>query len=122
MPSILQNHYVLAVHDLQINTAFLENLGFRVVNKPDGWTFVQKDNCMMMLGECKDAMPAAQLGDHSYFAYLRVDDVDAYYHDLQKNNIPTFDAPSTKPWMMREFALRMPEGHRLTIGQWMGDE
>lgn len=65
-------------------------------------------------------MPAAQLGDHSYFAYLQVDDVDAYYNEIKKNNIPTFDMPSTNPWMMREFALRLPEGYRLTVGQWMG--
>lgn len=120
MSVILQNHHVLAVHDLDVHAAFLEKIGFSVVNRPDGWVFLQKDNCMMMLGECKDATPANELGDHSYFAYLRVDDVDAYYNELKKNDVPTFDEPSTKPWMMREFAIRFPEGHRLTIGQWMG--
>lgn len=122
MSTILQNHYVLAVHDLDVHAAFLEKLGFSVVDRPDGWVFLQKDNCMMMFGECKDATVPAELGDHSYFAYLRVDDVDAYYNEIKKNNVPTFDEPSTKPWMMREFALRLPEGHRLTIGQWMGGE
>jgi catechol 2,3-dioxygenase-like lactoylglutathione lyase family enzyme len=119
MPSILQNHYVLAVHNLDTNAVFLEKLGFRVVNKPDGWIFLQKDNCMIMLGECKNATLASELGDHSYFAYLRVDDVDAYYRDIKKKHVSTFDEPSTKPWQMREFGLRLPEGHRLTIGQWM---
>jgi hypothetical protein len=29
-------------------------LGFRIVAEPDGWIFVAKDGCMIMLGECPD--------------------------------------------------------------------
>lgn len=121
MPSILQNHYVLAVHDLKKNAGFLEKLGFQLVESPEGWNFLQKDHCMIMLGECKDSTPPAELGDHNYFAYLRVDDVDAYYSDISKMGVACISSPITKPWQMREFALGLPEGHRLTIGQWMGD-
>lgn len=119
MSTILQNHYVLAVHNLSLNAEFLEKLGFKVVNKPDGWIFLQKDNCMIMLGECKDATPPAELGDHNYFAYLRVDDVDTYYAEVKENGLSTFNEPITKPWQMREFGLQLPEGHRITIGQWI---
>ena len=78
MPKILQNHYVLAVHDLRSSSAFFEDLGFKVISQPAGWVFVEKDNCMVMLGECRGALPPGKLGDHSYFGYLRVDDADDY--------------------------------------------
>jgi uncharacterized glyoxalase superfamily protein PhnB len=123
MPKILQNHYVLAVHDIkQAAGFFVANLGFRVTTEPLGWIFVEKDNCMIMLGECRDAMPASALGDHSYFAYLRVDDANHYYDELQGKGVEMSSPLADKPWGMREFGIRTPEGHRLMIGQWLGGE
>ena len=60
-----------------------------------------------MLGECRDALPAHELGDHSYFAYLRVDDVDAYYDELKSKRMK-LSALATEPWGMREFGVRTP--------------
>ncbi len=84
MAKILENRYVLAVHDLQQSSAFFELLGFKKVSEPQGWIFLRRDNCTVMLGECRDALHASKLGDHSYFGYLRVDNVDSYYHELQQ--------------------------------------
>jgi uncharacterized glyoxalase superfamily protein PhnB len=123
MPRILQNHYVLAVHDIRKSAGFfVENLDFKVTAEPPGWVFVEKDNCMIMLGECQDAIPAAELGDHSYFGYLRVDDADRYYDELKAKGVEMLSPISDKPWGMREFGLRTPEGHRMMIGQWIGGE
>lgn len=123
MTHILQNHYVLAVHDLKRSADFfVDNLGFEVTREPPGWIFVEKDNCMIMLGECGDAMPASELGDHSYFGYLRVDDATRYYNDLREKGVEILSPLSDKPWNMREFTVRTPEGHRLTIGQWIGSD
>jgi len=123
MPRILQNHYVLAVHDIKKSADFfVENLDFKVMAEPPGWVFVEKDNCMIMLGECQDAIPAKDLGDHSYFGYLRVDDADRYYDELKAKGVETLSPISDKPWGMREFGLSTPEGHRIMIGQWIGGE
>ena len=122
MPTILQNHYVLAVHDLRGSADFFGKLGFRVVLEPDGWIFVSRDNCTVMLGECRDSIPASKLGDHSYFAYLRVDDVDAFYREVRDAGVSVLSPLETRPWEMREFSVASPEGHRVTIGQWMGVE
>jgi len=123
MPRILQNHYVLAVHDLKKSAGFfVDNLGFEIVNEPPGWVFVKKDNCMIMLGECPDDARPGELGSHSYFGYLRVDDADGYYNDLKARGVETSSPISDKPWGMREFTMKTPEGHRLTIGQWIGDD
>ncbi len=123
MPRILQNHYVLAVHDLKRSAEFfVDALGFEVAAEPPGWVFVAKDNCMIMLGDCRDAIPAGELGDHSYFGYLRVDDADSYFDELKAKGVEVSSPISDKPWGMREFGLTTPEGHRLMIGQWIGDD
>lgn len=116
MPTILQNHYVLAVHDLAVSENFyVDVLGFAVVNKPPGWVFVKKDNCMIMIGECRDALAPVALGDHNYFAYLVVDDADAYHAQI-KGKAELLKAPRNEPWGMREFGVKTPDGHRIMIG------
>jgi uncharacterized glyoxalase superfamily protein PhnB len=119
MPTILQNHYVLAVQDLELSSTFFLDPGFTVASKPPGWVFLQKDNCVVMLGECRDAMRPKELGDHSYFGYLTVDDADSYYEELRGKGVKMLSAIMDKPWGMREFAVESPEGHRITIGQKM---
>lgn len=52
----------------------------------DGWRFGSKDNVLVMLGTCPDAIPASQLGEHSYFACLVVDDVDAVWQRSVASN------------------------------------
>jgi uncharacterized glyoxalase superfamily protein PhnB len=117
MSTILQNHYVLAVHDVRRSADFyVRMLGFRIVGKPPGFSFVEKDNCMVMLGECPDDLPASELGCHSYFAYLRVDDADSYYEDLRAKGADLISEIEDKPWGMREFGLRTVDGHRIMIG------
>ena len=46
---------------------------------PGNWTFCRSGAIDFMLGRCPDAMPASNLGDRSYVAYLRVDDLRAFY-------------------------------------------
>src|SRR5712675_1673957 len=103
MPKILQNHYVLAVPNAQAAADFFINvLGFSAVPVGDkGWRFVKKDNCMVMLGSCPDAIHPGKLGDHSYFGYLVVDDVDGYYEEVRKNGIKILSPIESKPWKMR---------------------
>jgi pentatricopeptide repeat protein len=117
MAEILQNHYVLAVRDVRVSAAFfVDALGFEIVREPPGWIFVARDNCMIMLGECPDEVPAGELHNHSYFAYLRVDDADAFYaRMLERGHQPTSPIQD-KPWGLREFGVRTPDGHRITIG------
>ena len=116
--TILQNHYVLAVHSVGESAGFyVDKLGFQVTAEPPGWIFVRRDNCMIMLGECPDDMPASQLGCHNYFAYLRVDDVNAYHAQLQEKGVTPLSPLADEPWGMREFSIVTPDGHRIRIGQ-----
>lgn len=115
---ILENHYVLAVPDVRESARFyVEKLGFRIVAEPPGWIFVSRDGCMIMLGECPDDIHPSRLGCHSYFAYLLVNDVDAFHAELLAKGIEPLSAPVDEPWGMRELAIRTSDGHRIKCGQ-----
>jgi catechol 2,3-dioxygenase-like lactoylglutathione lyase family enzyme len=118
MTRIIQNHHVLAVPDKAVSAAFFINmLGFQEVFQDAGWIFVKKDECMIMLGECHDAIHPRELGDHSYFSYLVVDDADACFRDLTAKKAELISTISDPPWGMREFGVRTPDGFRIMIGQ-----
>jgi len=116
---ILSSMFVIAVPELERSAVFYRDaLGFAVREIGDpGWRLFVRDGCRIMAGECPDALPAAQLGDHSYFAYLVVDDVDAEHARAAAHGAEILKPPRDEPWGMREVALRTVDGHRLMIGQ-----
>jgi uncharacterized glyoxalase superfamily protein PhnB len=59
----------------------------------------------------------ADLGDHSYFAYLTVDDVDALHAEFVGRGAIILHAASDKPWGQREMAVATPDGHRMMFAQ-----
>lgn len=110
---------ILAVRNLRAATDFYLNvLGFQrdFGDESDGWSWLSRDNFRVGLGECADAVPASELGDHSYVAYVNVDDIDGLYRELVARGAPIRSAPEIKPWGMREFTLQTPDGHRMTFG------
>jgi len=110
---------VLAVRDLRASTDYYANvLGFRRESiDADGWSFLSRDSFRVMLGECTDATPAGELGDHSYFAYWNIDHVDDFYREISSRGALVTSQPVNKPWGLREFTLRTPDGHRVTCGE-----
>jgi uncharacterized glyoxalase superfamily protein PhnB len=122
MPRVLQTRSVLAVRNLAAATDYYVNvLGFsRDPIDADGWSFLSLGTFKVMLGECPDAMPASALGDHSYFAHVMVEGVDAYHDEIAAPGALIRSKPEDKPWGLREFALSTPDGHRMTIGEPLG--
>ena len=110
--------FVLAVPDLRASAAYYRDvLGFTIHEIGDpGWRFFELDTCTIMAGECPDALPARSLGDHSYFAYLVLDDVDAYYAKVCAAGAELIKALRDEPWGMREFGVRTADGHRIMFG------
>src|SRR5512141_1802015 len=84
MATISKTSFVIAVPDLKTSAAFYRDVvGFEIHTIPDpGWLFYTLGACTIMAGECRDAIPPRELGDHSYFAYLEVDDVDGLYKSV----------------------------------------
>lgn len=106
------------MRDLKLSTQYYtEVLGFsRDPIDAEGWSFLTRDSFRVMLGECRNEKPAGELGDHSYFAYWNVDDVDQFYQEIVSKGALVTSAPSDKPWGLREFTMRTPDGHRITCG------
>jgi len=119
MPAILRSDPVLAVTDLRRSAKWFEDvLGCEVAEVvPGQWTFCRAAGTTFRLGLCPDAVPASEIGDHSYLAYLIVDDVDAFHLRATEQNANVPRAPQDEPWGMREFALHSPDGHRFMLGQ-----
>lgn len=120
MATITNSRCVLAVRDLRVSTRFyMDVLGFRrdFGDGSDGWSFLSRDGFRVMLGECSDATPAGELGDHSWFVYLTVDDADGLHEEVARKGAEIISRPATKPWGLREFSLRTPDGHRIVFGE-----
>jgi len=60
--------------------------------------------------------PPSQLGDHSYFAYLQVADVDALYESVCATGTKICKTIRDEPWQMREFGIVTVDGHRIMFG------
>ncbi len=119
MACIVNSRCVLAVLDLKASTRYyMDVLGFsKDPINAEGWSFLTRDTFRVMLGECLGERPASELGDHSYFVYWNVDDVDQFYEEIVAKGALVTSEPSDKPWGLREFGLRTPDGHRITCGE-----
>ncbi|EDY16224.1 Glyoxalase/bleomycin resistance protein/dioxygenase [Chthoniobacter flavus Ellin428] len=118
MAEVTKSSFVIAVPDLQKSSAFYRDvLGFTIHSISDpGWLFYRSGDCTIMAGECRDAIPPSQLGDHSYFAYLQVADVDAFYESVRAAGTKICKTIRDEPWQMREFGLVTADGHRIMFG------
>lgn len=116
---ITEPRHVIAVPDLEASAAFYRDaLGFRIVETGDpGWRFYIKDAAFIMAGECPGAIAPRALGDHSYFAYFDVDDIDDYYATVKKAGAEIIKELRDEAWGQREFGVRTVDGHRIMFGQ-----
>lgn len=120
MADLTRVRCVLAVQDLAASVDYYTRvLGMAVDFTAPGWAFLSRGSFRVMLGECADAMPAHETGDHSYFVYVTVEGIDELYGELVGNGSTLTQRLADKPWRMREFGVRTPEGHRIMFGQEM---
>lgn len=111
--------FVLAVNNLDDTAGyFRDTLGFTLEwPGTNGWQLAVRGAVKVMLGHCPQALAPASLGDHSYFGYLHVDDVDALYAEFVQRDAIILQPPASRPHGMREFLVATPEGHKIMIGQ-----
>ena len=118
MSEITKFRSVLAVRDLARSTDYYTSaLGLSLEFEVPGWSFLSRGAFRVMLGECADATPPEDLGDHSYYGYVTVADVDALFAEYQQTGVELTQPPASKPWGMREFGIKTVDGHRLMFGQ-----
>ena len=70
-----------------------------------------------MIGDCPGIVSAGEVGDHSYYAYINVDNVDELYTEIVPKGAEPISTVSTKPWGLREFGIKTPDGHRIMFSQ-----
>lgn len=115
---VTRSTYVLAVNDLESTARWwVEKLGFEHWIEVEGWAFLRRDNCYLRIGDCVDAIPPAQLGDHQFFAYVELEDVKAFHDEIAGPGVDILFPPTDQPWGMREFGVRTPDGHRIMFAQ-----
>jgi uncharacterized glyoxalase superfamily protein PhnB len=118
MPDLSKVRCVLAVQSLDASVDYYTRvLGMAIDFTAPGWAFLSRGSFRLMLGECADTMPARETSDHSYFAYVTVEGVDEYYDEVVGNGATLSQTLANKPWGMREFGVRTPDGHRIMFGQ-----
>lgn len=118
MADLTRVRCVLAVQDLDRSVDYYTRvLGMAIDFTAPGWAFLSRGSWRVMLGECADAMPAHETGDHSYFVYVTVEGIDELYGELVANGATFTQRLADKPWRMREFGVRTPDGHRIMFGQ-----
>ena len=118
MSEMAKVRFVLAVLDLKRSTDYyMSALGLALDFEAPGWSFLSRGGFRVMLGECIDAIPPVELGDHSYYGYITVSDIDALYGEYQRTGVEFTQRLASKPWGMREFGIRTIDGHRVMFGQ-----
>lgn len=118
MAELTRTRSVLAVQDLAASVDYYTRvLGMAIDFTVPGWAFLSRGSLRVMLGECTDATPAQETGDHSYFVYVTVEGIDEFYGELVGNGATLIQTLADKPWGMREFGVRTPDGHRIMFGQ-----
>lgn len=118
MAIFAKTRFVLAVPDLRVSADYYRSvLGFTIREIGDpGWRFFERDNCVIMAGECPDAIRPKDLGDHSYFAYIVVDGIDEFYQSVHAAKTDLIKSLRNESWGMKEFGVRTIDGHRIMFG------
>ena len=114
---------VLLVADLDRSVEFFRaRCGFRceVYGDPPNFATATRDEATILLalcGEPERIVPNWRIVDKTWNAFIRVDDVEAVYAELQERgatiDYTLYDAPSG----FREFGIQDPDGHDIAIGQ-----
>ena len=117
---------VLLVADLDRSVAFYRDaLGFdcEVYGDPPDFAVASRDAAVILLALAADGerlVPHWQIVDKMVNAYIRVDDADAIYAEVQERgariDYTIYDAPHG----FREFGVQDPDGHDIAFGQPLG--
>jgi hypothetical protein len=93
-----------------------------VYGDPPDFIVAERDAATILLALCDDAeriVPNWKIVDKVWNAFIRVDDVEAIYAEVQERgagiDYTLYDAPSG----FREFGVQDPDGHDIAFGQRM---
>ncbi len=115
---ILYTRYVLVVKDLSKSVNYYKSLlGFETWREGEGFHFLKRGKFSLMLGEYPNDISAFETNNHSYFAYIDVENIDRLYAEFMSKGVENLSEIDVKPWGQREFSLQTIDGHRIMFGQ-----
>lgn len=117
--TLLRADPVLAVHDLDRAAEWFTRILNCTVTEPDpgNWAFCSAGSVTFRFGRSPESLPASDLGDHSYVAYLTVAGIDEYHRRALAEGADILKPPTIEPWGRREMGLRSPDGHRFMLSE-----
>lgn len=102
----------LPLDDVAAGLAYYrDRLGFSVNYAQDDLAVMDRDAVRVLLV----ARQPSHRGIGSCYVYVR--DADALWRELREKGAQVGAEPVSRPWGLREFEVRDPEGNRLTFGQ-----
>jgi predicted enzyme related to lactoylglutathione lyase len=114
---------VLLVADIDRAVAYYrDKLGFdcAAYGDPPNFATATRDEAVILLALCREPeriVPNWKIVDMTWNAYIRVDDADAIYAEVQERgagiDYTIYDAPHG----FREFGVQDPDGHDIAFGQ-----
>jgi predicted enzyme related to lactoylglutathione lyase len=114
---------VLLVADLDRAVTFYRDaLGFecRVSGEPPNFAVATRDAAVILLALARDTerlVPHWQIVPKMVDAYIRVDDADEIYAEVQERGAPIDWTIYNAPHGFREFGVQDPDGHDIAFGQ-----
>ena len=108
----IQGAPVLHVADVRATAAYYrDTLGFKCDFGDDEYSVVWRDNSAIHLARGDQRFPT---GIH-LFQWVR--DVDAYYREIRDRGAAVLEGPMDRPYQIREFKVRDPNGIEIVFGQ-----
>ena len=114
---------VLLVADLQRSVDyFSDRLGFecQVFGDPPNFATATRDAAVILIAlsdQPERLVPHWQIVDNMWDAYIRVDDADAIYAEVQERGASIDYTIYDAPHGFREFGVQDPDGHDIAFGQ-----
>jgi predicted enzyme related to lactoylglutathione lyase len=99
-----------------------DSLGFEceVYGDPADFATATRDDASVLLSLCAEPgaiVPNWKFVDKMWNVYIRVDDADAIYTELQERGAPIDYTIYDAPHGFREFGTQDPDGHDIAFGQ-----
>ncbi len=114
---------MLLVSDVERSVAYYaDRLGFRceVFGDPPDFATATRDEATLLLALCREPdrlVPNWRIVDNMWNAYIRVDDAEGVYAEVQERGAAIDYTIYDAPHGFREFGVQDPDGHDIAFGQ-----
>jgi catechol 2,3-dioxygenase-like lactoylglutathione lyase family enzyme len=123
MARLIGSSAVLLVADVERSASYYrDRLGFecRLDGDPPDFVVASRDDVTVLMALCPDPSKIVanwKIVDNIWNLYIRVDDVDELYAELQRRGAPIDYSLYNAPHGFREFGVQDPDGHDIAFGQ-----